>query len=161
MRITFKLFFQLIVIIVFSVNSFGQQIKYHTVAKNENIRQISLKYQLTPYDIIKANPNLSEPLKIGSKIVIPVDDKTTVSSNNSSINSDLNTNLNQIADADTSDVGLDNQGPSNIIYHNVQKKETLYSLAKKYNTTIEDIYEKNPKWIKVRHDAFDCKRWKK
>jgi LysM repeat protein len=144
MRITLKIFFQLILLIGFSVNSYGQQIKYHTVAKNENIRQISLKYQLTPYDIIKANPNLSEPLKEGSKIVIPVEDTIGATVNSSASNSVANSNIMVVAQSDTTITGQEVQGPSNVIYHNVQKKETLYSLAKKYHTTIEDIYEKNP-----------------
>ncbi|GAA6768516.1 hypothetical protein AAFH68_44720 [Flavobacterium sp. CGRL1] len=39
------------------------------------------------------------------------------------------------------------KGPEKYVYHEVQAKETKYSIAKQYNTTVEDLEKRNPEIV--------------
>lgn len=110
------LFFQLL-----TVTAFGQAYKYHTVAPEENVYRIAQKYNLTPEDIYKYNPDARNGVMVGSKLVIPL--KTS-------------SNTEQEPQTATSDAVT-------FIPHQVEKKQTLYSLSKQYNVSIDDIKRYN------------------
>ncbi len=118
-----------ILVIVFSI-SFSvaaKQEKFikHTVLKGETITQISQKYKVTPYDIYRLNPDSQNGIKLNSVLLIP-----SSSSNSNDIASEKVVS-NSIATS-----------------HVVQPKETLYSLSKKYNVSIEAIQNANGETLK-------------
>jgi LysM repeat protein len=58
--------------LVFSLNGFSQEKSItHKVEKGETIAQIAQKYNVTPYDIYKLNPDAQMGLKPNSVLLIP------------------------------------------------------------------------------------------
>ena len=54
-------------ILVFSFNGFSQEKTItHKVEKGETLAQIAIKYNVTPYDIYKLNPDAQAGLKTNS-----------------------------------------------------------------------------------------------
>ncbi len=110
------LFFQ-----VLSFTAFGQAYKYHTVAPEENVYRIALKYNLSTEDIYKYNPDAKNGVQVGTKLVIPIQGDA-------------------VSPGETA-----TKTPDAVTFrtHQVEKKETLYSLSKQYDVSIENIKRYN------------------
>ncbi|MCK5824304.1 MAG: LysM peptidoglycan-binding domain-containing protein [Ichthyobacteriaceae bacterium] len=115
----------LILLVFQSTVSFAQQQKIHRVKSGETLRSIAKKYSITPYELVKINPDIKNPPETGKQIVIPVSDVYDITVESKVVDKNIN----------------------GIIYHTVQPKETLYSLSKKYNVEIKQFYENNPTLI--------------
>lgn len=100
----------------------------HKIEPQETMYSVSRKYGITVDDLKKANKKLDEQsFKVGKKINIPVFNGTNT--------------------IHVSDAGKDlpkNQQSIKRKEHTVLKGETLYSISKKYNTTVKALEEKNP-----------------
>lgn len=96
---------------------------YYTVKKQETLYGISKQYDVSVEDIINANPGF-DGLKDGMELRIP--------KHKGAAKPVVKTNENQIA------VGAD---PDKVI---VKTGETLYSIAKANNTTVDKLIELNP-----------------
>ncbi|WP_298141754.1 LysM peptidoglycan-binding domain-containing protein [Flavobacterium sp.] len=94
--------------------------KYHTVAQGDNLYSISKKYDVSVEELEKNNPDAVNGLKIDQKIII----KNGIQKGNANP---------KVVFAKT---------------HEVQAKETLYSISKEYKVSIEDLEEENP-FLKV------------
>lgn len=116
-----------IVILFFSLalwsNPAFAQDKYkkHTVAKGETIIEIAKKYKVTPYDIYRLNPDSQNGIKENAILLIP--------------NGSVKVLTEPVKEKTTKVVNP---------VHEVQPKETFYSVAKKYNVTVEDLQKANP-----------------
>ncbi len=99
----------------------------HKADPKETLYSISRKYKVTVDEITKNNPELSAGLKVGQIIRIPY--KGSVAT----VSSPAKTSVS----ASTS-----SGGPGGT--HTVEPKETLYSLSRKYNVTIDEIRKANP-----------------
>lgn len=95
----------------------GKQFYVHQVEKGQTLYAISKKYDVS-IQIIKEVNNLEDGLKQGAELLIPVKSQESI----------------QTVDA----------LKENYIYHDVQKKETLYSIAKKYKVSQKEILLENP-----------------
>ncbi|MBR5105453.1 MAG: LysM peptidoglycan-binding domain-containing protein [Alistipes sp.] len=95
----------------------GVKYAIHDVQRGETLYALSRRYGVTIEEITSANQVLLEGLKVGQRIKIPV--------------------KSAVADA---------QQPATATAktHKVAKRETLYSLAKRYDVTIDELYEANP-----------------
>lgn len=102
---------------------YAQQEKYrrHTIEKGENISQIARKYKVTPYDIYRLNPDAQNGIKENTVLLIPMQSLPEQ----------------KAMPAKESPTKIANP------IHEVQPKETLYSLSKKYNVSIEDLKKIN------------------
>lgn len=92
----------------------------HNVAPKETLYGIEKKYNVSDEALKKANPFLEkEGLQIGQTLVIP------------------------------SQIGLKttNSIQSQVIFHEVLPKETKYSIAKKYDISIDELEKKNPEIV--------------
>ncbi|MEA1874135.1 MAG: LysM peptidoglycan-binding domain-containing protein [Bacteroidota bacterium] len=97
----------------------GQKFYLHKVQPGQTLYSISKTYYVETRTIIIHNPELSEGLKAGSTLRIPVVEiKPEYAA----------------PDIDTTQ------------FHSIEirRKHTLYSLSKQYNVTIQEIYEANP-----------------
>ncbi|MGA8852908.1 MAG: LysM peptidoglycan-binding domain-containing protein [Christiangramia sp.] len=103
---------------IYSGSANAQSYKYHTVKKGETVFSISQSYNIDEEDIYKYNPDAKQGISINEKLVIPVG-----KSNNTEASS--------------------GSSASQFKEHKVQKKETLYSLSKEYNVSIDDIKRYN------------------
>lgn len=118
-----------IIVIVFTaflgISAFAEST--HLVKKGETLYGIAKKYQITISELKAAN-NLSDKdvLKAGQKLVIPsadIENAATLSSTNSSTSTS-----NSFSKTET---------------YIVQKGDTLYGIAKKYDIKVSEIYSLN------------------
>ena len=116
-----KYFFTICITAVLFSYSVVAQVKTitHKVEKGETIIQIAQKYYVTPYDIYQLNPDAISGLKPKSVLLIPV------------------ISLKQA-------LTVPEKSTSQGITHQVQPKETLYGIQKKYNVTDEALKQANP-----------------
>lgn len=97
----------------------GKIFYIHTVQKGQTLYSISRTYEVSQEEITRNNPGLdATTLKEGQAIRIP----SPVSQQ----------------------AAVYPQNKEDFIAHNVKRKQTVYSLAKKYKVTEEDIYSYNP-----------------
>lgn len=90
---------------------------YHEVLKKETLYALTKKYNLSQEELYKYNPNLKEGLKIGMVVKIPiiVNNKTD------------------------DDIQFELPEEDSLQLHEVQPKETLYSLSKLYKVSIDSL----------------------
>lgn len=94
----------------------------HVVEKGQTLYGLSKTYNVSQEAIIALNPTANGGLKKGQILTIPQPET--------------------VKDTDTLSTKKDND--TNIVYHTIEKGETLYSLSKKYNTGIDKILILNP-----------------
>ncbi|MCA0153779.1 LysM peptidoglycan-binding domain-containing protein [Winogradskyella sp. 2Y89] len=104
---------------VLAFNLFAQNYKTHKVEKGETIESVAKQYLVTPFDIYALNPDIKGSLKPNTVLIIP----------NSKVK-------NEPQEEETSElIGYKS--------HKVKRKETLFSISKKYSVSIEDIKKAN------------------
>lgn len=165
-------------ILVFSFNGFSQEKNStHKVEKGETMAQIAKKYNVTPYDIYKLNPDAQSGLKPNSVLLIPkkgsvpitiapakthkVEPKETLFGieKKYGVSDEALKKANPELEKLGLQIGQTLVIPSNSssktvvptpeknVYHMVLPKETKYSIAKKYGITIEELEKRNPEVI--------------
>ena len=100
----------------------GVKYHMHTVKKGETVYGISKMYKVTADEILKANPDADKGLKLGEVLKIPFKSDGKVET-------------------------IKVTPPIELVelpQHTVEKGETLYGIAKKYNLTVERLIELNP-----------------
>ncbi|MBF2707787.1 PBP1 and LysM peptidoglycan-binding domain-containing protein [Flavobacterium soyangense] len=165
-------------ILVFSFNGFSQEKNTtHKVEKGETVAQIAQKYNVTPYDIYKLNPDAQAGLKPDSVLLIPkkagmqkatakavthkVEPKETLFGIEKKYN--VSDEALKKANPELEKLGLQigqtliipsntssktvASTPEKVVYHEVLPKETKYSIAKQYGITIEELEKRNPEVI--------------
>lgn len=114
----FKFFSIVCFVCLFSINVVtAQNYTTHKVKEGETIESISAKYLVTPSDIYTLNPDAKKGLKSNSVLIIP---KSRAKSKVTIV-----------------------KELKGFKKHRTRKKETLYSLAKQYNVTEDDIKKYN------------------
>ncbi|MGM9869728.1 MAG: LysM peptidoglycan-binding domain-containing protein [Sodaliphilus sp.] len=93
----------------------------HLVKKGQTLYGISKTYNVSIDDLVAANPSSMNGIKEGELIEIPIRNNTHASV-----------------------VSPSGQSSATAIYHTIQKGESMYGVAKNYNTTIEKLLEVNP-----------------
>ena len=165
-------------ILVFSYSGFSQEKSItHKVEKGETITQIALKYNVTPLDIYKLNPDAQTGLKPNSVLLIPkkASGQKTVAKTQThkvwpketlysiektyNISEEALKKANPFLEKEGLQIGQILTIPSNsgsktvapttekVVYHEVLPKETKYSIAKQYGITVEELEKKNPEVI--------------
>jgi len=127
---------RLLLCILISIASFhlnGQEIKYltHTIQKGDNVKKLSKKYNVSSELLIRLNPELKNEPSLNSIIIIPFNNEDYV----------LDVPKQELppkAPEEPMIIAYDS------ILHEVQPKETLYSLSIKYKMRISRVYELNP-----------------
>ncbi len=112
-----KIFYHIFFLSLYWLHAQEIELIKHRVEPGETIYSIARKYHVTPYKIIKNNPGLGEKIKPGQILLIPTESR--------------------------SDTTLSDARYVGFKYHTVQENETVFSISKKYNTTIEDIIKVN------------------
>ena len=99
--------------------SWSQEYRTHKVKAGETIESIASTYMVTPFDIYALNPDAKAGLQPETVLIIPA----------SRI-------------AKTPKI-IEKQEVSGFKKHKVRRKETLYSIARKYNVSVDDIKKHN------------------
>ena len=110
----------------------GVRYTIHDVAKGETLYSLSRQYGVSIEDIKGANAALAEGLKAGQRIRIPV--KAT----------EANVATSQTQQVETPQEPKAEVTVTSTITHKVARRETLYSLSKRYDVTIDELYAHNP-----------------
>ncbi|NND51926.1 MAG: LysM peptidoglycan-binding domain-containing protein [Flavobacteriaceae bacterium] len=114
-----KLVIGLVLVVFCFTSGLAQNYRTHKVQVGETIESIAKNYMVTPFDIYALNPDAKVDLQPNTVIIIP---KSRVAQNPTEVEEQL---------------------VSGFRKHKVKRKETLYSIAKKYNVTVEDIKRHN------------------
>ena len=166
-----------IFVFIVACSVFGQNYDKHRVENGETISQIAQKYNVTPNAIYQLNPDAQSGLNPSSILLIPkkavvsklpetskthlVEPKETLFgiAKKYAISDEAlkqaNPNLEkeglqigQTLDIPANTVSKTNTPtPEKVVYHEVLPKETKYSIAKLYGTTIEELEKRNPEII--------------
>lgn len=103
----------------------GKEFYVYTVEPGNTSYAISRQFSVTVNDLRAANPGLSDGLAIGEEILIPLDA----------------INKKQARKEDVTAEGA-------YLLHTVQKKETMFSISKKYDLELNTLMELNPEAAK-------------
>lgn len=98
----------------------GKKYILHTVEKGQTLFAIGQRYAVPTEVIVKANPAASQGLSIGQVLIIPVDGVSKKEAKAAP----------QLRDGE--------------LVHVVQKKETVYGIARKYSVPEADLLGRNP-----------------
>ena len=98
----------------------GVEYYQYTVQPSEGLLSIGRKFKISQDEIIKASPEVKEGLKVGQQILIPIPKKSGKKSLTGK------TSLNEF------------------IQYKVEKKQTLFSISRKFNVSEEEIIKFNP-----------------
>ena len=127
-----KYFQLLIIFLLLGIGSLlAQEKKFVTykVKEGETIQSIAKSLAVTPYDLLKLNPDVKDNVVKDQLIIIP--------------NKQYDP-LGDISNADLSKIGRRDIVVDNFIYHEVVAKETMFSLRQKYQVTEEELIQNNP-----------------
>ena len=106
-------------VILFSMSAKAQDYKTHKVKVGETIESIAKIYMVTPYDIYALNPDAKNSLQPNMVIIIP---------ESKVLDSPVETEVTKLVGYKT---------------HKVKRRETLYSISKIYNVTVDDLKKHN------------------
>jgi LysM repeat protein len=99
-----------------------EPLKTHTVQAGESLYGIAKKHNVSVDEIKAANPGISSSVQVGQVLTIPAKGGAK-------------------AGTQTPNIAV---APKETIEHKVVSGETFYSIAKKYNLSVEDIKNVNP-----------------
>lgn len=125
LRIVFFLF----LIGCLSIAAQDKKFKTYKVKEGESIQSISKALSITPYDLLKLNPDVKDNVSINDIIIIP--------------NKNYDP-LEDISNADLSGIGEKDIVVDKYIYHEVVPKETIYSIVKNFKISEEELESSNP-----------------
>ncbi|MBP9017234.1 MAG: LysM peptidoglycan-binding domain-containing protein [Paludibacteraceae bacterium] len=112
----------------------------HKVEKNQTLFGISKKYNVSEEEILKYNPQAEEVIHEGDVLYIPY--KTTQNGEKlkeDSIKVNIPDKKNELTESP-----LSSKDKTKFIKHLVKPNETLYSISRMYNVTVDDILKLNP-----------------
>ena len=102
----------------------------YTIQVSEGLFAVGRKFEVSPEEISKANPEIKNGLKAGQQILIPVQKKS------------LKNNVSEV------------KTKIEFIEHVVGKKQTLFAISNKYNVSQEDIIKYNPEIENGLHEGM-------
>ena len=112
-----------------SGNTSKQKFNVYVVKKGETLYSIAKGQKTSIQDILKFNPDAENGLQIGQKLNIPIKEE---------IKPEIVTNTNN--KPIPVEIPMDT---SKYWYHKVEKGQTMYSISKMYDVSIDKIYQEN------------------
>lgn len=139
----------------------GQEFALHLVEVGDNLFRIAQKYNSTVDDIWEVNPSLIDNTIIpGQVIKVPKNSKTKIAVQQIEIEKEKGTDIDKVPTTRASAAEIaaakaefkmvePKLDPRKLIYHEVEKQQTLFSISRLYNVSIEDLQT----WNKL--DSYD------
>ena len=115
------------------VVSYKDVVKYHKVRRGDNLGEISDKYGVTVAEVKKWNKIKGSNIVPGKSLRI-IKNERVVTTVRKEVKADKNT-------VETSIASNDNEKPSD--FYEVQRGDNLFSIAKKFNVSLEDLKKWN------------------
>ncbi len=116
----------IIVILLCSFSATAQDYKTHKVKEGETIEEIAKQYLVTPFDIFALNPDAKKELKPDMVLIIPT------------------------SRVKNEDIAAETRELIGYKTHKTRRKETLFSISKKYGIEVEDIKKYNTTLSSIR-----------
>lgn len=110
-----------------NINKTSEAVTTHIVESKQTLYSISKMYNINIDTLIALNPSAKAGIKIGETLIISKDKKITLPQK-----------------FQTTKTTTNEPFAKNATTHIVQRKETLYSISKKYNIAIHDLISLNP-----------------
>jgi len=110
----------------------------HKLKANENFKVLSKKYGVSVAEILKVNPKLGAKVKVGTIVNIPA------SKDKMATEEVAKEPVAQQEPAENESITEQVTTSQNNLTHKVAKKETLFTIAKKYKTTVAKLQKLNP-----------------
>ncbi|NQY05765.1 MAG: LysM peptidoglycan-binding domain-containing protein [Flavobacteriaceae bacterium] len=110
--------FLIVGFILLSQLTIAQDYIKHTVKTGETVYSLTKKYNVSEAAIYQLNPDAKSGLSIGKVVIIP--NGTTIANNENEFELEYDT-------------------------HKVKRKETLYSLSKRFDVSVDDLKKHNPR----------------
>ncbi|WP_298504751.1 LysM peptidoglycan-binding domain-containing protein [uncultured Maribacter sp.] len=134
MGLVIKKVFWVFLFVLISCKAIAQKFTTHAVKRGETLESIAKEYKVSTDDILTYNKEVKKnmSLKASTILVIPLDAKntTTIVKSGSSKTEVENTPI--------------QEEPTGFTSYKVKKKETLYSIARRFHITEDDIKKYNP-----------------
>lgn len=111
--------------------------KKHIVEQSETLFGISRKYDLTVDDLIEANPGVEDGLQIGQELTIPSKDFAPIE------DLDVQVIPEDSIKKDSISINYEVEFDDSIVKYTVQRKETLYSISRRFMVSVEELSEVN------------------
>lgn len=115
----------------------------HTVAPKETVYGLAKQYNISVSDLEKANPEIKNGLKIGQVLTIPKKEQQAPPQETKPTKKEER----KAEKAEKKAEKEEKKELKNTVQdftHEVQPKETKYSIAKKYGITLEELEKRNP-----------------
>jgi len=127
----------LLILVFYHTATFSQNVIKHRVKTGESIYSLAKKYDVKVADIYELNPKLKgSVLGLNTVVSIP---------KSKSVKEEMTTKIEKTVVVETKRKDNENNSINQaVLSHVVKQKETLYSIAKKYGVTMENICEMNP-----------------
>lgn len=127
----------------------------YNVSPGETIYGISTKYKVNVEDLLEINPQLTNGLKVGQIILIPIENwnLARVAAAKKSNTTKVETPVTEIK-PNTEIVVKTDREEGGKTYHTVQPGETMYSLSKKYGVSVSDLVMMNVPDLKVGQEII-------
>ncbi|PHR49276.1 MAG: hypothetical protein COA32_04290 [Fluviicola sp.] len=109
--------------------------KKHIVEQSETLFGISRKYDVTVDALIKANPGVEEGLQIGQELIIPAKENNKINQNP--------VDAEGIKEKDSVTINYEVEFDDSIVKYTVQRKETLYSISRRFMVSVEELSKVN------------------
>ena len=119
-------------------NTVSSTNKVHNVEQGETLYGLAKKYSVTVDELIAANPGSEKGIKAGQKLTIPTNAATTQSTP-----IDANQQVRNAFGQNTATVSQSAAG-NEPVFITLKPGESIYTLAKYYNSSIESIIMSNP-----------------
>jgi len=124
-----KLILITILLIGFIGNSQNKKYTTYRVSQHETISSIAIKLGITPYDLLKLNPDANNGISIDEVLIIPNKKFNNKSISNSQASNVIVKQKDSIVDG--------------YLYHTVKPLETIYSLSRKYDISKRKVKKIN------------------
>lgn len=128
-KVIFRIVVTFLIAVFFSLGLNAQNYQTHAVTEGETLESISKKYRITPYTIMQYNKEVksAQDVKPNMVLVIPLEGRPRPQ--------DHPTETKPKEEVQIEPVGFTN--------HSVKRKETLYSLTKRYDISEEQLKKYN------------------
>ncbi|WP_291869980.1 LysM peptidoglycan-binding domain-containing protein [Maribacter sp.] len=130
-----KKVFWIFLFVLISCKAVAQKFTTHAVKRGETLEGIAKEYKVSTDDILTYNKEVKKnmSLKASTILVIPLDAKQASANVKSTVDKKV----------ERDDVPVQEK-PTGFTSYKVKKRETLYSIAKRFRITEEDIKKYNP-----------------
>lgn len=109
----------------------------HTVAQGETLYGLAKRYGVTVDELINANPGSENGIKVGQKLKVPAAGETSTAQTTVAASE-------QVRQAFQGNEIMMTSGDATPVFHTLRDGESIFTLAKQYNSSIEGILLANP-----------------